>query len=137
MKTKLTAIAILTIMFAAAFQQASGQDDHKPQVKILPAKENGFIKILFLGDNSSDVHVKFYNDKGLYTSDFVAKGTFHNGFLKKYDIRNVKPGESFWIDVNGADILVCYKMTQAKDQIGYEPSLERMEFSPIVTASKD
>src|SRR5882672_3131594 len=137
MKIKLTTIAILTVMFAAAFQQASGQDNNKPQVKILPAKENGFIKIMFLGGNSSDVQVKFYNDKGLYTEDIVAKGSFNKGFLKKYDIRNVRPGESFWIDVNVADGVACYKMTQTKNQPGYQPSLERMEFGPVVTASKD
>ncbi len=137
MKIKLTTIAILAFLLAVAFQKATAQDNSKPQVKILPANENGFIKILFLGNNSSDVQVKFYNDKGLYTVDYVKNDSFDKGFLKKYDIRNVKAGESFWIEISSSVISASYKMTPSKDDGGYVASLQYTELGPIVTASKD
>jgi len=135
MKIKSTTIVLLAILCAVTFQQASAQDNCKPQVKILPANQHGFIKIMYLGDNVSDVEVKFYNDKGLYTIDNVARSSFDKGFLKKYDVRHVRPGESFWIEVNGATVTANYKMTP--DQNGYVASLERMQVGPVVTAFKD
>jgi hypothetical protein len=137
MKTLQGITSILLFLFSMAFTNVKAQTDNEIKVEILPAKENGFIKVLFVGDNTADVHVKFYNEKGLYTVDAISRSTFQKGFLKKYDIRNVRVGESFWIDVSLNDFVTSYKMIQSKDQRRYEPSLEHKQFNHMITASKD
>jgi hypothetical protein len=137
MKTLPGVTSILLFLFVTAFFNLNAQTNNEIKVEILPAKENGFVKILFVGGNSSNVRVKFYNEKGLYTVDVIGRNTFQKGFLKKYDIRNVRSGESFWIDVSQNDFIASYKMIHSKDLMRYEPSLEQTQFNHMITASKD
>ena len=129
-------IAIVALLVAGASSTYAQTKD--VEVKVLPTVDKGFIQVLFDTDHSYDVQVKFYNMQGLYTVDAVSKDSYQKGFLKKYDIRNVRPGENFWIEVTTKEVVATYKMIELKDHTAYEPKLEYTELNnAAIVASKD
>lgn len=130
---KTTATVVLLAITFSTFAQAKDE----VEVKVLPALEKGFIKVLVVANNSSDIEVKFYNPEGLFTIDKINKNSYRKGFLKKYDVHRVHDGEAFWIDVTAQDFEATYKVIGTKDQSSYETQLARKVNRSLMVASLD
>ncbi|GHN02000.1 hypothetical protein WSM22_34890 [Cytophagales bacterium WSM2-2] len=105
-------------------------------VKILPSKDRGLIKVLFVHENQQSVSVKFYNEKGLHYVDVIDKNVFQNGFLKRYDVSQVQ-SEDFWVSISFIDssLTATYKMVKSKDPYTFEAQLEHTSLNTSVVAS--
>lgn len=125
----------LVALVVAAFS-AFAQTKNEFEVKVLPALEKGFIKVLVVTDNASDIEVKFYNPEGLFTTDNISKNSYQKGFLKKYDVRQVHEGEVFWIDITAKEFEATYKVIGSIGQ-SYETQLARKINRSLMVASVD
>ena len=131
MKTKLIFAGMLTAVLAA--WTGNAQNLEEPAIKILPAIEEGKLKLLYARDAQHAVEVKFIGENGLLQSDRIKAGTFQNGFIKKYDVSRIKE-KNFWVEVSSNNLKVRYKVV-AKDQKTFVPYLEQTTYShPMVAA---
>ena len=126
----------IVVLLTATFSTFA-QNKNEVEVKVLPSLEKGFIKVLVVTDNVSDIEVKFYNPEGLFTIDKISKNSYQKGFLKKYDVHRVHDGEAFWIDVTAEGFEATYKVTGSKDQSAYETQLARKVNRNLMVASLD
>jgi hypothetical protein len=130
MKTRilLTGVIIaLTAFFAVTAQS------NDPAVKILPAAEQGTLKLVYAYDSGNPVVVKFIDENGLLKTDRISEGSFNNGFLKKYDVSRIK-ARGFWVEVSSGDLTVRYKMVN--DQKGrLVPYLEQTTYNHPMVAT--
>lgn len=126
MKTKLTLIAGLAIALVAAAVTANSQS-LEPAVKIIPSAQDGIFKVIYGYESEQAVQVKFFNEQGLLKLDKIKAEKFENGFVKKYDVRNVTAGD-FWIEVASANLTVTYKMAEQKNR-AYQPILESTTYN--------
>lgn len=132
MKTR-NLFAGIVWMFATA-GIASAQPIDEPAVKILPAAEQGMLKVLYGYDARGTVEVRFIGENGLLKSDRIKAGSFEKGFLKKYDVRRIKD-KNFWVEVRSANLVVRYKMVGSEDGKSFMPQLEQTTYNhPTVAA---
>ena len=120
MKTKLT-IALLLIAFVAATTYA--RQNAEATVKVLPSTQKGVLKILYANDIDQSVEVKFFNDEGIISSDEIKGSVYPHGFLKKYDVRQLKNG-NLWVEISSPNLSVTYKLVGSEDHT-ITPFLEK------------
>lgn len=133
MKTKLTLLAGIATMVAAALTMAHGQTNADPGIKVLPTAQKGILKVLYAHETNQAVQVKFFNEDGVNTSDKI-KGEFRNGFSKKYDVRNIQ-SKSFWVEISDRDMSVTYKLIESADGKTFIPYLEKTTYNHLVAAN--
>lgn len=120
-------IVALTVSFAVTAQS------NDPAVKILPAAEQGTLKLVYAHDSRNPVVVKFIDENGLLKTDHIRAGSFNHGFLKKYDVSRIQAA-SFWVEVSSGDLTVRYKMVN--DQKGrLVPYLEQTTYNHPMVAT--
>ncbi|MBL7852423.1 MAG: hypothetical protein JNN04_16075 [Cyclobacteriaceae bacterium] len=129
MKKKIILLAGFVIALTASAAVYAQSVD--PAVKILPAAEQGTLKVVYARQAAQTVTVKFIDENGLLKTDRIKPGSFNQGFLKKYDVSRIKSGK-FWIEVSADDLIVRYRLVQ--DQNGrYVPYLEQTIYNhPLV-----
>ena len=133
MKTS-TITAGLVILLAASFTAVNARQlGGEPPVKILPASQNGFLKVLFASETDKAVEVKFYNENKMLVFDKIKGSSSRNGFIKKYDVSRLN-SENFWIEISSAGMDVTYKIIQSEDGT-FNPVLEKTTYTqPMVVA---
>lgn len=132
MKTKLT-IALFMVLFTTAATYA--RQNEEAAVRILPSTEKGILKILYAYDIDNAVEVNFFSEEAILSSDKVRKDTYPHGFLKKYDVRQLKSG-SFWVEVSSPTVSVTYKLTKSNDNT-ITSSLEKTIFTRDLVAKNN
>jgi hypothetical protein len=131
MKTKAILLAGLFMIFGAA----QAQEIFEPAIKILPTSEKGILKVLYAYNTGQSVRVKFFNEDGVMLSDQIQASSFQNGFLKKYDVRELDL-RTFFVEVSSPSVSATYKLTESKDRKSFVPALERASFkNPAIASS--
>jgi hypothetical protein len=121
----------LIFALSAAFTANAQSSD--PAIKILPAAEQGTVKLIYAHDSKNAVVVKFLDENGLLKTDHVKAGSFQNGFLKKYDISRIQ-ANTLWVEVSSGDLTVRYKLMH--DQLGrFVPYLEQTTYNHPMVAT--
>lgn len=130
MKTILL-LAGMLIALTASFAVFAQSTD--PAVKILPAAEQGTLKVVYAHNSRNNVVVKFIDENGLLKTDRIKAGSFNNGFLKKYDVRHIQ-SRNFWVEVSSGDLTVRYKLIH--DNTGkLVPYLEQTTYNHPMVAT--
>ena len=119
MKTKLTIALFMIVFVATTYAQQSAE----AIVRVFPSTQKGVLKILYAHDIDQSVEVKFFNEEGIITSDKIKGKANPHGFLKKYDIRQLK-SENLWVEVSSSTLSVTYKLVASKDN-NITPLLEK------------
>lgn len=104
-----TLILLTGVIVALAVSFAVTAQSNDPAVKILPAAEQGTLKLVYAHDSRNPVVVKFIDENGLLKTDRIHAGSFNHGFIKKYDVNRIQ-ATSFWVEVSSGDLTVRYKM---------------------------
>lgn len=133
MKTKAILTGMVMLLSATAWT-ANAQDSDQPAIKILPAAEEGKLKLVYARSSQKAVNVKFIGENGLLTSDRISAGSFDKGFIKKYDISRIQ-GKTFWVEVSSADLTVRYKLVESKDGKSFVPYLEQTTYNHQTVAT--
>lgn len=130
MKTKVILAGMIIAVLAAWTVNAQAPDE--PSIRILPAAEQGKVKLVYARDSRSNVDVRFMDESGLLKSDRIKAGSFEKGFIKKYDVSRIK-NKSFWMEVRSADLTVRYKLVESRDGKSFVPYLEQTTYNhPLV-----
>jgi hypothetical protein len=111
------ALALSAFSFAPASAQLAGE----PPVKVVPTLDKGILKVIY-AHNSPSVEVKFYDAQGLMLTDRIKGSAAQGGFMKRYDIRNLK-SNSYWVEITSPELSVTYKV----DNQGKESSVPVLE----------
>ena len=114
MKTKaiiggMVVAAISTFIMSNA--RAQGQD--VPAVKIVSTDRADVIKVIYAYDVKSPVAIKFRSAEGLVYEERLTGRNIEKGFSKRYDVNKLK-SEDLWIDIDGQDLSVTFKMAPSK-----------------------
>lgn len=125
---------IAIALFASAGVALNAQSLDTPPVKILPAAQAGFVKLLYAMEINDPVEVKFYANGELLYSE-VIKGNYAQGISKKYDIRRLS-GKDFWVEVSSPAMSVTYKVSQTGDMKRFLPQLTKTTYNHLLVASK-
>ncbi|MEM9856381.1 MAG: hypothetical protein AAF843_03440 [Bacteroidota bacterium] len=108
MKLKVIIFAlILTVLSTATFAQQSSND---PIVKILPLPTANMLKLLYVNDVEGAVQVKFYSGNALIKRDKIRGRNFEKGFVKKYDLSDLKAG-IYQVEVISGGMSVKYELS--------------------------
>lgn len=130
MKTRILLTGVITALTAFFSVTAQSND---PAVKILPAAEQGILKVVYAHDSRNPVVVKFIDESGLLKTDRISAGSFNHGFLKKYDVSRIQ-SRSFWVEVSSGDLTVRYKLIN--DEKGrLVPYLEQTTYNHPMVAT--
>ncbi len=114
MKLKTTFLAaLLTVFSIAAF--AGEPSKGVPTIKLLPSKVPNVLKILYVNDRSDQVKVKLYNKKGLVKKDIIRPGNYNKGFVKNYDLSNLKTGR-YWVEISVKGMSVKYEIQTTNNE---------------------
>ncbi|CAN5525284.1 hypothetical protein BH10BAC4_BH10BAC4_06000 [soil metagenome] len=133
MKTS-SIITGLLIILTSSLVKVNAQSFDDPAVKILPTTQKGIVKVHFAYGADQKVNVRFFNEDGQLYSDEV-KGSFPNGFSKKYDIRKMN-GENLWIEITCEAMSVTYKLVRSEGRDEYVPFLENSTYNHVLVAKK-
>jgi hypothetical protein len=134
MKIQIIISVGLLVILGSAVSMTNAQSLDEPAVKILPTTQKGILKVHFAYHADQSVNVRFFNEEGQILSDEI-KGTFPNGFSKKYNVRNIT-SKNFWIEVASENISVTYKLIESNDRQTFEPVLEKTAYNHVMVASK-
>jgi hypothetical protein len=131
-KTIIFGVVIAAIsIFTITNTKAQGQE---PAIKVVPGAQPDMIKVLYGYDTDKLVEVRFTNADGIIKTDRISGKDFKGGFLKKYDVENMK-GSSFWVEVESPELSVTYKMTAAKNG-KWSAQLEKTTYNYTIVAVK-
>ncbi len=136
MKNQTILSAALIILFSAAFTVVNAQVGSGPAVKILPSADKNIFKILFAYASEKPVDISFFDGSELLGSDRIKAKHFGQGFLKKYDLSNIK-SKSFTVEISSENVDVVYKMVESKDHKTYVPELEKTTYKNSLVASNN
>jgi len=114
MKLTTTLLAAL-VMLLSVTAGATEPETNETVAKVLPSKEAGFVKVLYLNPTAKKVEVKFYGESGLITKDLIRASRFENGFIKVYDMSELKTGE-YRVEISDAGKTVSYPISYDKDK---------------------
>jgi hypothetical protein len=92
MKTKKSILLALGATLIASTITFAQSNSDLPIVKILPYREEGFLRLLYMGDQGEPVTVSFYKGNTLISKDKVETDDLPKGFIKLYDVSNLKYG---------------------------------------------
>lgn len=139
MKKKL-ALALLgiAVVFSGTVIAQTTESPLSPiaeSVKILPSSEKGIIRVLYASESATPVEIRFFTKDGELGSDKVFRKSYEKGFLKRYDISHIN-ARDFLIEVSTKNSKVLYRIEQAIDRKSFEPTLEEVSYSEVLTASK-
>lgn len=115
MKLQVKILAVLLLV--AGISTASMATDPKKTdvaVKILPSGKSGLLKLLYVNPGQKNVEIKFYGTKGLLFAENVKSNRFKDGFIKFYDIKELKPG-TYWLEVIDTEQSVKYEIALTKN----------------------
>ena len=114
MKLKTTIFAVaLTVLSATVFANNGSTGD--PVIKILPSKAASTLKLLYVSDMKGSVLVNIYGDKGLVRRDRIRGKEFEGGFLRKYDLSDLKAG-TYQVEIISEGMSVKYELSVNPDR---------------------
>ena len=132
MKTQ--SIILAGLLMISGIVAAQAQEINEPAVKILPTTKRGIIKVLYAYNSGQSVLVKFFNEDGVLLTDKIKGKEFNNGFIKKYDVRNIAT-ETFFVEISSETMSFIYKLTASADGKDLTPVLENASYKyPAVAA---
>ena len=133
MKTQ--SIIFAGLLMISGVIAAGAQEINEPAVKILPTAKHGIIKVLYAYNNSrQSVRVRFFDEDGELLTDKIKANEMDNGFIKKYDVRNIA-SKVFFVEVSSEAMSFIYKLTASPDGKGLTPVLENASYQyPAVAA---
>jgi hypothetical protein len=108
---KLTTTLLAIIISAFSFTTKAADTENKETVvRLLPSKEAGFVKILYMNPTEKKVEIKFYGEKGLIIKEQIRSNRFKGGFIKVYDLSKLKTGD-YRIEIVDAGMSITYPFT--------------------------
>ena len=110
MKTKIKLLAAL-ILVASSFT-AFSIDPPKTgkNVQVLPALA-GTLKVLYFNADEKNITIRIYTDNGLIFKDKVKISEDEKGFIKRYDVSEIK-SEEFWVEIGDSDMASKFRVKQ-------------------------
>ena len=135
---KLTTTLLAAVLFTAFSFSAIAQNSEATETvaKILPHKEAGFVKVLYMSPSSKTVLIKFHGKDGVIIRDYV-KNT-DGGFTKVYDLNELPTG-NYTVEIIDKGMSVKYPLNYNKyHQVVWAAQWQDYKFeSTLATASKD
>jgi hypothetical protein len=132
MKTQ--SIIFAGLLMISGVMTARAQEINEPAVKILPTAKHGIIKVLYAYNSRQSVRVRFFDEDGELLTDKIKANEMDNGFIKKYDVRNIA-SKVFFVEVSSEAMSFIYKLTASPDGKGLTPVLENASYQyPAVAA---
>lgn len=114
MKIKTTIFALaLVVISSAAFATNGSTGD--PVIKILPSKTANTLKLLYVNDMDETVQVKFFDNNGLVKRDKIKGKDFEKGFVRNYDLSDLKAG-IYQVEIISGGMSVKYELSVNPDQ---------------------
>ena len=134
MKTSTTILAALfTVISLGAM--ATNPSHNEPVVKILPNEEAGFLKLLYVNNEKKHVKVAFYGEDGMIIKDRIKASKFDGGFVKKYDLTELKPGK-YWVQITDSNSSVRYQLIHSSEKPVWASYWSNADATEKVIASK-
>jgi hypothetical protein len=112
MKTK-SLIFGMVIAISAALSSSTAHAQDQPAIKVVPAMEQDYVKIIYGYNTVKSVTVKFLTNDGILKTDNIKGKNFEGGFIKKYNLESLK-GSTFWVEIVSPEHAVTFKMIPYK-----------------------
>jgi len=112
LSTKIFA-ALLTLVSFNLMATTPAQE--APVVKVLPSDEAGFVKLLYVNNETKHVSITFYDTKGMIIKDKIKAHKFDGGFVKLYDLSDLKDGR-YWVKVSDSNTEVKYEIVHSNEK---------------------
>ena len=110
MKTKIKLLAAL-ILVASSFTAFSiDPPQAEKNVQVLPALA-GTLKVLYFNADEKNITVRIYTENGLIFKDKVKIAEDEKGFIKRYDVSEIK-SEEFWVEIGDSDMASKFRVKQ-------------------------
>ncbi|QSE97010.1 sialidase domain-containing protein [Fulvivirga lutea] len=106
MKTQFATIALAIISSVSVMAQSSTT----AKARILPHNEEGFVRLLITDHNNEPVVVKFKSGNTLISKNKINTSNKDNGFIKLYDIRNLRNGD-YTLEIENNGTVITYNFT--------------------------
>jgi len=110
MKTQIKLLATLLLITSSFAAFSIDPPADTKNVQVLPATA-GTLKVLYFNPNEKNVTVRIYDEKGLLFKDLVKIEKEQNGFIKRYDVSEIKSAE-FWVEIGDNDQSSKFRVTQ-------------------------
>ena len=96
-------------VFSFGVANATEPEGKESVVKILPSKK-GSIKVLYINASEKKVDIRIYGHKGLIIKDQITSDKFDKGFVKIYNLNNLKTGEYF-VEITDSGMSIKYPIS--------------------------
>lgn len=106
---------ILTILLATLVSGVFAQNSQVIKAIILPHNEEGFVRLLVTEHNNEPVTVLFKKGNRIITKDRIKTDDYEKGFIKLYDIGNLKNGD-YKIEIQNQDNVLSYDFTTKSNE---------------------
>jgi hypothetical protein len=135
MKTKIILAGVLVAAISTLSLSSSvAQSIEQPQVKIVPAKTDDQIKVIYHYSSTDLVEIKFMDETGLFSTDKIKGNSYTQGFMRTYNVKRSHT-EPFWVEVSSPELTATYKLTSDKNG-RWISQLEKTTFNYAVVASR-
>lgn len=112
MKLSTTIFAALLTVVSFNSMSATNPNQQEPVVKVLPHNEVGFVKLLYVNNEKNHVSVSFYDSNGMIIKDKIKGNKFDGGFVKMYDLTELKPGK-YWVKISDSNTEIKYEIVHS------------------------
>ncbi len=110
MKTQIKLLATVFLLVSSFAAFSIDPPANKTNVQVLPATA-GTLKVLYFNPDEKNVTVRIYDEKGLLFKDLVKIDKDQDGFIKRYDVSEIKCSE-FWVEIGDKDQATKFRVTQ-------------------------
>lgn len=111
-----TKILMMVIVLAGMTTMAFRPIDSDPVARILPSGDRGLLKLLYYNPGEKSVQITFYDATGIIFRERLKSYQFKNGFVKNYDVRNLKDG-IYWVEISDSELSVKYQVSFEEDKM--------------------
>jgi hypothetical protein len=135
MKTNVLLFLFAVIICVLADFSSNAQALDESKVKILPSASPGMLKILYAAPVDQPVHITFFKGGEILEEDVVSDHTYVNGFLKKYNVREVMRNK-FWVKVQSGPTSLTYGVSRTPNGKNFIATLEKSTTDNQLMAKK-
>jgi len=98
MKTLKLVLGVVVVLLAVTTMKAQDQSV-ETHVRILPHPNEGYLRLLYVGENVKKATVAIKQNSRTFGYDYVRVNESDNGFIKSYDLSDLKSG-SYIVEVS-------------------------------------
>lgn len=105
---------VVLLMLLAMSHLVQGQVLESRFIKVLPGPKPGIIKVMYAIPTNKPLYVQFYQEGKLIKKDLIRGYNFKKGFIKSYDVSNLRPG-NYEVRISSAGLGARYAVSPSTD----------------------